>query len=903
MERELKKIADNESKIKELLTANEFGSISEKINEYFISNKIVRKHNFIYQRAENLCDMRYQWLTINKSLKVYNWKNRFLKNIEPNVYQLKLKHWSSIYIPNCYANSDYYETRGLIAPVPETMTIQLISPTPQKKSELEKWYRESKEQQQVNHAELQKYIMQEPFDSMMRIIYFNQDFDELSPTQMVTPTREQKQIIDHICHFFENDNINTNFKTIAIDGPAGSGKTTILRNICERISVFTHVVYLTVKLKLVAEIHNIISDVAAMTVCKFQLKTLNLNFMENINISRCLQTAEIDMNDIFALNFKVYHYNFLRYVLELENREIPTEIDEDLQNKKKILIYLDEYSMVSASDFLLLKYITKTLSLENLKVALVAVGDKNQLNPIVCVHNNNAEVILQNIDNLMVLTKNIRCPDIKYNKFLDNLLKSDNWIDVLRNKFKLKIRSSMSPGKLKNINADTTNTSTPMPTATDYSCLLDDNEGDGDDKGFADATCSNTHNTFEVNYSSSSSEMSDDEISDCSSLSSENTDDSYSSDSSTFFEKEIDEIATTNSQANVSSDFYIDGILGEMPSKRTHFKREKRKLKPSAGAIKIDYKFNPKYLLRPGLQFPKSNTLQLFEPTHFNDRNGAPKDIATKRITAIESGKEDVPMADKKYGIINMNVLTEWWKKNKKKINHSYVICKANRDNLYVNLNVSYYMYRKISKYNLKCARLNKNHLRVQEVVFIPYSFYNSNSIVNLEQLIKPNFKTELCPYLPLAVGMRYIVTKTMGSLKNGTIVYLLYFSLANEYIVVATEKNVTFILTPTLYSLSTFTATKQLFESVTVDGHMKFEYSSYNVYNFPIFPAVSINCFQSQGITIPQHMNVHLNLRNCSKRECYVALSRLKCESQLCSIVLPSNNNSNSNKKKKNSN
>lgn len=963
-----------------LCPAEENQCVADRVNDYLKSKNIARQPNGQFHNTISK-NVRVQWITIRKSLPATNWGRYIRTLIAPSIVRLRKKHYSPVYLPNCYSSPEYYQSLGLAEEdIPEVINIsnQLA---PKQREKILKLYVWAKLTQNQRSPGLRNILMRAPYDSVLRTIFFNQSFD--IPRELaIVPTREQSAIINAIVRFLEEDPRTASatrtsdrrrngkrpstaavaaarrvgkFMCVALDGPAGAGKTTILRNIVELVQGHTHIVYTTIKSKLVAEVQGMIPTVCAMTLCKFLLVNLNVKPMELFRITGRLHNFQIDINDVTAMGLTIHHsaFQFLLTTMEekifgsgggangLDSHDAPhtEEFQKEGTSKKKMLIYLDEYSMVAVSDFLLLKTIAMSYTTLGYDVVLVVVGDKNQLNPIVTSYRDNAEVIIQNVDAVYSLTKNLRCIDKSYNRFITDFLNADNWLQVLRTRF-----VGGGPGQLRRTNVRIASDD-PLPVVkykreTLANSILND---DIAHREYDDAANYNDDNNDEDDnqediggfgggggdmsrYSSLSSldsiDLGDDEsysiVDNGPNFMAQSLGDGQSNDINNILgnssdEEDNDEVdcATVVTNSNDSNKIApnVLGVstsggafggggphsspdeshCGPTPAKRSR-PAPSSSCSPSPkipGVVSIDYKYDPRHQVKDIALYADQSTYELLTPTPFVNKEGEPINLSFVRVTNIEGNQKIIPLAGREYGIINMDALLDSWIECKKRQKHIYFICKANRDNLYLNLSVAIKIARVVEKFN---ARRDRRSERVQDVKFVEYKFHNLPAFTFHRDLCSPDphSANEICPYLPLVIGMRYTITKSIGPLKNGTIVFLLHYNLQREILVVVTENNSLYIVTPTLYSLPTFTATKELFDEVVPDTKFEPTYPSYNVYNYPIFPAVSINCFQSQGITIPESMDVHLNLNNFSKRECYVALSRIKMEKQIVSIILP---------------
>lgn len=183
------------------------------------------------------------------------------------------------------------------------------------------------------------------------------------------------------------------------------------------------------------------------------------------------------------------------------------------------------------------------------------------------------------------------------------------------------------------------------------------------------------------------------------------------------------------------------------------------------------------------------------------------------------------------------------------------------------------------------------------KVHFVEYKFYSGGIHDNLtiDSLVSPSWDSRgLAPILPICTQMKYICTVSAGGLDKGTSVTILSYNFVRMILLVIDDQNNIYEMIPTLHEVHAITENYNMYrimygEQEYRDKYEGDEYVPHNnyVYNFPIYPANAINCFQSQGVTLESNARVQINLKNFSKEECYVALSRVQSGKQIKNIFI----------------
>lgn len=169
--------------------------------------------------------------------------------------------------------------------------------------------------------------------------------------------------------------------------------------------------------------------------------------------------------------------------------------------------------------------------------------------------------------------------------------------------------------------------------------------------------------------------------------------------------------------------------------------------------------------------------------------------------------------------------------------------------------------------------------------------------------LIEPTCKQDLhdpywdektiAPILPISYNLRYISTITQGSLAAGTNLFIIGYNLEEQEVIVRDNNLNVYILHPINYQLQAITANFKLYEKLfngkygdLVESYREEGiFTSRYLYNYPIYPANAINCFQSQGLTYTSEY-LHINLTNFTSEEIYVAMSRVRNENQIKTLI-----------------
>lgn len=250
--------------------------------------------------------------------------------------------------------------------------------------------------------------------------------EEAKDDNNITYNAEQLQVYNNVTSIIDGERI---FTIVCVNGKAGSGKTVCLKQFCNNKEIQflyiaqQHTLLEETKYKLNLNPNNV------MTLTKFIITLLNINYYQYLamcNNINSVPTETLKKKNFFSL-IKA-HSKFTKYCL----------------NFKKIIICIDEYSMVNSNIIVILQQILTKYAKENgKKIVLLLCGDKQQIQPILITKtinttttiNINSHRILEFCDTTLQLTKSMRNPNKKYDTFLKNFLHSKRWYFELEKYF------------------------------------------------------------------------------------------------------------------------------------------------------------------------------------------------------------------------------------------------------------------------------------------------------------------------------------------------------------------------------------------------------------------------------------------------------------------------------------
>lgn len=224
-----------------------------------------------------------------------------------------------------------------------------------------------------------------------------------------------------------------NFSVISLSGPAGTGKTFILKFLAifkKRIDIE----YLSVSNFLGHDVKKKYS-VAAGSVCNFVMKSFKMKFHDFVKFHDAIDHTDhvhilnMKLDDLIRKKSKrVLMYR--DYVKSRCRYGFKTFVASIMGNKPTI-IFLDEFSQLSVSMIMLIVNICNSLSkILYRKIILIISGDINQIKPSFATITNDYTMIKQISSDFFNFEKQKRIKDANYEKFLLSLLKPGTDIRV-----------------------------------------------------------------------------------------------------------------------------------------------------------------------------------------------------------------------------------------------------------------------------------------------------------------------------------------------------------------------------------------------------------------------------------------------------------------------------------------
>lgn len=221
---------------------------------------------------------------------------------------------------------------------------------------------------------------------------------------------EQENLYKIANDFFQND--DQVFECLRIEGRAGTGKTfainLLLRNFKDEIAI----VYSTLKGQLVNEFAEEFPKCYCMVVCQLWLTLFNLSYLRHyLPLQKIVNSISIEELTELTMEIPYEYINFSKFLLKFN---IPS---------RPLIIYIDEYSLLSPNEIHFFKLIFKRIASHPLKILLLFAGDGNQLPPIFNVHIKPIELVTTVIiPKAVTFVTQQRNTVAKFQKLLDRIL-------------------------------------------------------------------------------------------------------------------------------------------------------------------------------------------------------------------------------------------------------------------------------------------------------------------------------------------------------------------------------------------------------------------------------------------------------------------------------------------------
>lgn len=234
-------------------------------------------------------------------------------------------------------------------------------------------------------------------------------------------TREQTRLKDRVIKFFLQK--YDSFTSLVLTGSAGTGKSFTLGVLAE--SKIYNVCYTTIKGDLVRSMLEQYPNICGLVSCQIYLNLLGMNFYRNYR-----KFIYIIAHQTFE-NIETIVDRMTRDDFNIEKFKEYAQLSTD-----NWCLYLDEFSMYNASEIFFLHQLLKRASiLFDVKIYFILSGDPHQIPPIISVFEDNADRILQIVDNSIHYTQQLRNKDTDYISFIESIKTQKDYVAYVSNYF------------------------------------------------------------------------------------------------------------------------------------------------------------------------------------------------------------------------------------------------------------------------------------------------------------------------------------------------------------------------------------------------------------------------------------------------------------------------------------